>query len=170
MIVERPTVSAIVVDEHRRRRCTVSMPPGADGLLLARLIAIERERQVADFQPIAVGEPMRGLDLLAVDERAVAAVQVFDEILAVDPSDLRVLPADGAGIEHDIAIRMPAHDGPPLGKLHLFADVGSGKNFQDSHRRINQRIRRTACRTAILCRGAAGRQRREQRIDVPPLP
>ena len=47
---------------------------------------------------------------LSVQQRAVAAAQVFQVIRPVTFENLRVVAADGGVIEHDVAIRVPPHD------------------------------------------------------------
>ena len=43
----------------------------------------------------------------AVEKRAVAAVQVFDVVFAVDEEDAGVLAADRGGFQDDVALRVP---------------------------------------------------------------
>src|SRR5262249_6167513 len=47
----------------------------------------------------------------AVDKRAVAALQVLDEVVAVLTKDLRMLSADRLGVQADGAIQLAAEDG-----------------------------------------------------------
>ncbi len=80
MIVE-VAVGSGVVDHQRQRRARrrATGRPAA----IAGLVGVERERQVADLQPVAVLQQLPALNQPAVDERAVAAVQVLDEVLLV---------------------------------------------------------------------------------------
>ena len=60
------------------------------------------------------------LDGCAVDDRAIAAMQVLDEKVVALAEDLGMLPTDGGGIEHDVAIWMPSED-----DVLLFERVGA---------------------------------------------
>ena len=96
-------------------------------------LRVKGERQVADLQPVAVGQRLPALDQPAVDERAVAAVQVLDEELAVLAHDLRVLPADRGGVEHDVAVGMPAQHGALAKEPKVLARPRRLQDLQDRH-------------------------------------
>ncbi len=68
------------------------------------------EQQVADAHLVIFVEQLPLGDRPAVEERAVAAVQVFEIKAAVGGEDSRVLPADGGRFQHDVAGRVPAED------------------------------------------------------------
>ena len=71
---------------------------------------MEEERKLADIDLVALGEHLPLRHRPAVQQRAVAAVQVLDVEVAVEVDDAGVLAADGARFEHDVAGGMPAED------------------------------------------------------------
>ena len=90
------------------------------GVLRARpagLPVTEREHRVADPDPVPVGDLAETLDLLVVQESAVAAVQVFHEVVVLDEHDPGVVAAGGPRIDRDVAVGMPPQDA--LGHLEL---------------------------------------------------
>ena len=66
--------------------------------------------QVADAHLVVLAEQLPPGDRPAVQQRAVAAVEVLDVEGAVDAEHAGVLAADGARFEHDIAGGVPAED------------------------------------------------------------
>ena len=85
-----------------------------------RRAEVEDERQVADAHLVVLAEQLPPGDRPAVEERAVAAVEVLDVEIAVDIEDPGVLAADGARFQHDIAGGVPAEDdGRPFQGEHL---------------------------------------------------
>ena len=120
----------IVVDHQgpRAERCVVGQAHA-----FARTTRVKRQRQVADFQAVAVFQRLAALDLAAVDERAVAAVQVLDVIAAVFLDDLRVLAADRGGVEENIAVGMPPQDGTVAIERVLLAAAQRLKKLQHRH-------------------------------------
>ena len=54
-----------------------------------------------------------------IDKRSVAAVQIFNEILAIHPQHLRVMPTDGAYFADHVTVWMPTEDHSRLGELQI---------------------------------------------------
>ena len=71
-----------------------------------------RNSKTTSHSPIwsPFAEPLPSADRHAVQQRAVAAVQVLDVELVADAEDAGVLAADGPGVQHDVAVRVPAED------------------------------------------------------------
>ena len=106
----------------------VAGPPRSCGSFAA-----ECQRQIANFYFVAIAQLLRRLNRLAVDERAVAALQIFNEILAVHQRNLRMLPADGALIEHDVALGMPPQNRALLRQRKPLSGAVAIKKFQQGH-------------------------------------
>ena len=79
-----------------------------DRQLQVRLALVENEHQVAEAQLVVFAEQFPSRQRPAVEQRAVAAVEVLDVELAVDEEDAGVLAADGGGVEDDVAFRVAA--------------------------------------------------------------
>jgi hypothetical protein len=71
---------------------------------------VKRKDHIANTNEAPVFKQRSALDYLLVQERAVAAIEVFDEKLRTFPDYLAVISADGANINYDIAFGMPAKD------------------------------------------------------------
>ena len=118
---------------------------------------MEDEREVANAQLIVVGQQLPPGDGLAVQQRAVAAVQVLDVEVAVEIEDSGVLAADGARFEDDIAGGVPAEDhgrpfqGEQLPRIEPLQrpEYGHADTFEQAHRIKTE---------PILRRGQPGRQ------------
>ena len=52
------------------------------------------------------------VDGVAVDQRSVSTLEIFEEEVTVAFEDLRVMPTDSLVVEHDLATGMPSEDGP----------------------------------------------------------
>ena len=52
------------------------------------------------------------VDGLAVDQRSVSTLEIFEKEVTVTFEDLRVVPTDSLVVEHDLATGMPSEDGP----------------------------------------------------------
>ena len=87
---------------------TVARLPAA---FLFRRVVVENHDHVAERDAVLIAQQVSLADLAAVDVGAVAALHVLDIELVVDPLDPRMLAADRPGVEHDIAVGMPAQDG-----------------------------------------------------------
>ena len=96
------TMRASAVRSPRRAGWATSVASGG--------AEMKDEQQVADAHLVVFVEQLPLDDRPAVEERAVAAVQVFEIELAVDVEDPGVLPADGGRLQHDVAGGMPAKD------------------------------------------------------------
>ncbi len=94
------------------------------------------ERVIADFHFIAIPQRLWRFHELAVYQGAVAAVQVFDHVLAVHERNLRMLPADGALIQHDVAFWMTTQDGAVARQFEPLTSAIAVQMFQEGH--INQ--------------------------------
>ena len=70
-------------------------------------LKVKDERQVADAHLVVLVEQLPLGDGLAVEKRAVPAVQIFEIEIAVDVEDPGVLPADGGRFQHHVAGRVP---------------------------------------------------------------
>ena len=82
----------------------------AGGFLVGRVV-MENHDDVAERDAVLIVKQTSLADLAAVDVSAVAALHVLDIELVVDPLDPRMLAADRPGVEHDVAVGMPAQDG-----------------------------------------------------------
>ena len=100
----------LVVDHQGRGLERGDGAAAAGGLLVGRVV-MENHDDVAERDAVLIVEQMSLADLAAVDVGAVAALHVLDVELVVDPLDPRMLAADRPGVEHDIAVGMPAQDG-----------------------------------------------------------
>src|SRR5690242_17410660 len=67
---------------------------------------------------------MLAADALAVDESAVPAAKVFEEVFVVNDSDLRLQPADPAVAEDKLVARLPSDAEGKRCDRHLAADAG----------------------------------------------
>ena len=127
-------VVVVVVKDHRG---------GADAGRLRRAagrhgtsvdIAID---DIANTDVVHVGKPSRAGHGSFVDERTIATAQVLDEELGAHPHDLGVIAADGAGIDNDVAVGMPAKHSFFLVQGDLLAgrlaSFCSGEDFQFRH-------------------------------------
>jgi hypothetical protein len=112
----------VVVGEHGRRRF------GRGGRLGA-----EREPMAADGKLVAVLESPRPRQRHAVEQRAVAAVEVLDRRGLRGQRDGTVLPADRGRVEDDVAVGMAADQGPPGGDRHPLAAAVTGLELEKGH-------------------------------------
>src|SRR6056297_881159 len=69
---------------------------------------MKNQLDVADADPVAFAENLPAGQQFSVQERAVAAAQVVDQEVLALACHLGVEPADGAGIDDDVTVRMPA--------------------------------------------------------------
>ena len=126
--------AASVVDHQQRRAPTVD-PPGAAGRWAGCCKNVNDRSQIFSRSPSC--SSLRPCNRLAVDERAVAAVQVFDKELAVLRDDLRVLAADAGTFQHDVAIGMAPHYVTITRQFQLLAAAGGIHNLQNGHSQAN---------------------------------
>jgi len=91
--------------------------------------------QAADRDLVSIDEPPRRRQRLTIDERAVPAAEVLDRRPRRVPHDCRVLAADRGLVEHDVAARMAAHDGTPLGEVEPRVSPTRGDQFEMRHAR-----------------------------------
>ena len=122
---------------------STSMAPLADGRLVgagrqggvdaAGLGRMEGKQQIADLDLIVIVERVPAADHFAIDESAIAALQIFDVELIGDTQDLRMLAADRADIEDDIAFRMAAENIAFAFQRELLPGIQSPDHLQHSH-------------------------------------
>jgi hypothetical protein len=87
---------------------------------------------LADLDRVVVGQQLL-LDGLAVDVRAVGAVEVFDEdVLAHHLKDC-VLAADGEVVDHDVVVRTAPEGGLVLGDLDFLDNHTIERHHQLAH-------------------------------------
>ena len=103
---------------------------GRLGRLWPRGPGVEREEQIANLDAIVFFQPVHLMHLLAVDEGAVAALQILHEVIRADMQNLGVLATDGAHVQDDIAIRVAAKNGLFAVELELLTGGGSLENLQ----------------------------------------
>jgi hypothetical protein len=60
-------------------------------------------------------------------------MQIFDEILAVDHRNLRMLAADCTLVEYNVALWMPAENCPLIGQRYPLSNTLAVKKFQHGH-------------------------------------
>jgi len=77
--------------------------------------------ELGDLDDVVILQEMLA-DAVAVDKRAISAMQVFQEGIVEDGDDDGVLAADGRMAEHDIVVAMPAQRHALLAQLHLLFD------------------------------------------------
>ena len=93
-----------------------SRPFGSGGL--RSTVVDELDLVLPDFDGIAILQLLL-LDRLAVDVRAVGAVEVFNEDVAAGHLQHGVLTADGEVVDHDVVVGPATEGGAVLGELHL---------------------------------------------------
>src|SRR5688500_11163672 len=76
---------------------------------------------------------MATADQFAVDVGAVAAFQIFDEVIVAGLQDMSVIPAYRADVEPNVAFRMPAQYRSLAFQKELLAGIQSVQNLQQSH-------------------------------------
>src|SRR5262249_51201322 len=96
-----------------------------------RQLVLDGETNRADLQPVAGADDLPAADALAVEERAVDAVEVLDRQVAVLDRELAVPPADLVGRDAQPRPFLPADNGLPRPqpdrarpRLSLFQEQG----------------------------------------------
>ena len=84
--------------------------------------SVEVERDVTYFDHCTVEQASLLLDCLTIEERAVAAFEIFEEPNAIGIGDFCVVPANGTIINLDGALRMPSNDDGVSGKPIVLFD------------------------------------------------
>ena len=108
---DRGIAPAGLVVDHQGRGPGIGDGAAAAGSFLVGRVGMENHDDVAERDAVLIVQQASLADLAAVDVGAVAALHVLDIELVVDPLDPRMLAADRPGVEHDIAVGMPAQDG-----------------------------------------------------------
>ena len=100
-----------------------------------RACRCERKRDLADADDVAGLEEPAPLDFrgLVIQERAIAAVEIFQVVVVAIARDRRVLPAHGADVDHHLAFGVPPHDGLIRPQLVAFAGLRSVIRRQIKH-------------------------------------
>ena len=80
---------------------------------------VKRVRDVADPNSVPLFQCRGASDQSIVQVGPVAAAHVLEAVLPVGKPDPRMIPADGAGLDHDVALRVPSQHGFQSGKLEL---------------------------------------------------
>jgi hypothetical protein len=66
------------------------------------------EYDIANPDLGSIKQPDFSLDLAAVDERTIAAIQIFGVVMPIDKGDGRMPPTDRIFVEHNLTVGMPA--------------------------------------------------------------
>jgi hypothetical protein len=105
---------------------------------------MESELQITDPNRIAILQQRRLVKPFAIQIGAVATAHVLKQVAPVAKENLSVLPGDRTGVEHDIAVGMPAKHHFPI----LQADLLASLLLWTSHQR-DVRHRYLTCRSAF---------------------
>ena len=116
-------------------------------------LLIANDKLVAFIERRAIGEA------LVVEERAVAALQVFDEVAAALAKDRGMAAAHGGHIDRHFAVGTAADDGPIAIELEARARSRTFDKLQKCHAELTARskCRNEAAKSGTV--GVADRQR-----------
>jgi hypothetical protein len=88
---------------------------------------------VADLDLVGIGERSPLVDGRAVEVRAVATSQIFEEEMSVPIRNLGMLPADGGVVQNDLAAWMPAQHHPLTAQFQNLPGAVSFDDLKKSH-------------------------------------
>src|SRR5262245_40873133 len=94
---------------------------------------LKNEDVFADGHLVAVRERLTAADPAAIEERAVVAAEILDEIRARFAQDLGVAPTDLTGGKADVGVRLTPDDRKPFLQREFCAGLLSFQNDESGH-------------------------------------
>ena len=88
------------------------------------LVIVKGKHDVANTHLASMFKRRSAFDHLLVQERAIAAVEIFDAITHAIADDFAVIPADRANVDDNIALGMPTED--RFGSVKFVPPTGLG--------------------------------------------